>query len=105
MSCLFSTLNVMICMEASSATLSTYRFFSIHPHYAPIRSSCIYEDVNYPFEDDLYSEITLNCVEPRKGRCVKTFYESSLICLVLTDTENMTSHKPNDQAEPTKVEH
>ena len=35
-------------------TLSTKRFFLIHTKYASIRSSCIYEDVNYPFEDDLY---------------------------------------------------
>jgi len=27
----------------------------------------------------IYSEFTLNCVEPRKGPCVKTFYESSSI--------------------------
>jgi len=26
----------------------------VHTEYASIRSSCIYEDVNYPFEDDLY---------------------------------------------------
>ena len=36
------------------ATLSTNRFFLIHKTYASIRSSCIYEDVNYLFEDDLY---------------------------------------------------
>ena len=69
----FSTFNVIIWVEFFWATLSTNRFFLIHTQYASIRSSCIYEDVNYPFEDDLYSEITLNCVEPRKGRCVKLF--------------------------------
>ena len=36
------------------STLSTNRFFLIHTKYASIRSSCIYEDVNYPFENDLY---------------------------------------------------
>jgi len=36
------------------ATLSTNRFFLIHTKYASIRSSCVYENVNYPFEDDLY---------------------------------------------------
>jgi len=41
-------------METYLATLSTNRFFLIHTQYASIRSSCIYEDVNYPFEDDLY---------------------------------------------------
>ena len=28
--------------------------FLIHTKYASIRSSCMYEDVNYPFKDDLY---------------------------------------------------
>jgi len=41
-------------METFLATLSTNRFFLIHITYAYIWSSCIYEDVNYPFEDDLY---------------------------------------------------
>ena len=41
-------------METFLATLSTSRFFLIHITYAYIWSSCIYEDVNYPFEDDLY---------------------------------------------------
>jgi len=36
------------------ASFSTNRFFLMHTKYASIRSSCIYEDVNYPFEDDLY---------------------------------------------------
>ena len=33
--------------------LSTNRFFSAHTYYASNRSSCMYEDVDYPFEDDL----------------------------------------------------
>ena len=41
-------------METFLATLSTSRIFLIHTCYASIRSSCIYEDVNYPFEEDLY---------------------------------------------------
>ena len=61
-------------METFLATRdSTNRFFLIHIKYASIRSSCIYEDVNYPFENDwYYSEITLNCVELEKD-CVLTF--------------------------------
>ena len=38
------------------------------------------------------SENTLNCVEPRKGPCVKCFTKVHQFDLVLTDTENMTSH-------------
>jgi len=38
----------------------------------------------------IYSEITLNCVEPRKVLCVKLKVHQ--FDLVLTDTENMTSH-------------
>ena len=41
-------------METFSETLSTNRLFLIHTKYASVRSSCIYEDVNYPFENDLY---------------------------------------------------
>ena len=77
-------------METFLATLSANRFFLIHTKYASIRSSCIYEDVNYPFEGDLY--ILKNCVEPRKGPCVKLFTKVHQLDLVLTDTENMTSH-------------
>ena len=62
---------------------------SMHTYYVSIRSSCIYEDVNYPFEDDLY---ILNCVELRKGPCVKLFTKVHQFDLVLTDTENMMSH-------------
>ena len=50
----FSTFNVIICVDTFLVTLSTNRFFLIHKKYASIRSSCIYEDVNYLFEDDLY---------------------------------------------------
>ena len=49
-----STFNVIICMETVLATLSTNSFFLIHTKYASITSSCLYEDVNYPFDDDLY---------------------------------------------------
>ena len=45
--------------------------------------------MNYPFEDDLY---ILNCVELRKGPCVKLFTKVHQFDLVLTDAENMTSH-------------
>jgi len=49
--------------------------------------------VNYPFEDDLYIlKLTLNSVEPRKGLCVKVFTKVHSFYLILTDTENMTSH-------------
>ena len=41
-------------METFLATLSTNRFFLINTKYASIRPPCIYEDVNYPFEDNLY---------------------------------------------------
>ena len=41
-------------METFLATLSTNRFFLLHTQYASIRRSCVYEDVNYRFEDDLY---------------------------------------------------
>jgi len=37
----------------------------------------------------IYSENTLNCVELHKGPCVKLF---TIFDLVLTNTENMTSH-------------
>ena len=50
----FSTFNGIICMETFLATLSINRFFLIHIKYATIRSTVKYEDVNYPFEDDLY---------------------------------------------------
>jgi len=40
----------------------------------------------------IYYEITLNCVEPYKGPCVKHFTKVHQFDLVLTDTENMTSH-------------
>ena len=46
--------NVIICVETFLATLSTNCFNLVHTQYASIRSSCIYEDVNYPFENDLY---------------------------------------------------
>jgi len=87
----YTTFNVIICMETFVATLSTNRFL-IHTKYASIRSSCIYEDFNYPFEDDIYiySEITLNCVEPCKGSCVELFTKIYQFDLVLTDTENNT---------------
>jgi len=48
--------------------------------------------VNYRFKDNIYSEINLNCVEPRKGPCVKLFTKVHQFDVVLTDTENMTSH-------------
>ena len=40
----------------------------------------------------IYSEINLNCVEPRKGPCAKLLTKVHKFDLVLTDTENMTSH-------------
>jgi len=40
----------------------------------------------------IYSEINLNCVEPRKGLCIKLFTKVHYSDLVLTDKENMTSH-------------
>ena len=40
----------------------------------------------------MYFEITPNCVEPRKGPCVKLFTKVHQFDLVLTDAENMTSH-------------
>jgi len=40
----------------------------------------------------IYSENILNCVEPHKGPCVKLFTKVHQFDLVLTDTENMTSH-------------
>jgi len=46
----YTTFNVIICMETFWATLSANRFFLIHTKNASIRSSCIYEDVNYPLE-------------------------------------------------------
>ena len=49
--------------------------------------------MNYPLEDDLYIlKLTLNCVEARKGPCVKHFTKVLEFNLVLTDTENMKSH-------------
>jgi len=47
-------------METFMATLYTNRFFLTHTMYASIRSSCIFEDVNYPFEDDLYITYYIN---------------------------------------------
>jgi len=44
---------------------------------------------------DLYIlKLTLNSVEPRKGPlpCVKLFTKVHSFYLILTDTENMTSH-------------
>jgi len=40
----------------------------------------------------IYSEITLNCAESRKGLCVKLFTKVHPFDLVLTHTDNMTSH-------------
>ena len=68
-------------------------FFLIHTKYASIRSSCRYEDVNYPFKDDLYKlwNYPKLC---HKGPCVKPFTKVHQFDLpvVLTDTENLTSH-------------
>jgi len=40
----------------------------------------------------LYSENTLNCVEPRKRLCVKLYTKVHQFDLVLTNLVNMTSH-------------
>jgi len=56
--------------------------FLMQTKYASISSSCIFEDVNYPFEDDLYI-LKLSCVEHRIGPCVKLFtkgHQFDLVC-------------------------
>ena len=56
-------------------------------HVYVYNNICIYEDVNYPFEDDVYIR---NCVEHHKGPCGKLFTKVHQFDLILTETEIMT---------------
>ena len=56
-------------------------------------SSCIYGDVYYPFVDDLYIlKLTLTLLSLVRDRVLNYFTKVHQFDLVLTDTENMTSH-------------